>query len=166
MVVVAILKLITMSIDQITNFFEVLERVKPIDMLIHCGDLEELDDYISGFVTCPVEMVRGNCDFCSPLPGETTICAKNHRIFVTHGHMYGVKMGLQHLADRAKTLGADIALYGHTHMPILTEIDGVTILNPGSLSEPRQYGRKPSFAVIEIDDRGEAHFTIKYLGKD
>ena len=146
-----------------TNFFEVLERVKPIDMLIHCGDLDGLDDYISGFVSCPIEMVRGNCDFCSPLPVETIAVVKSHKIFVTHGHMYGVKSGLQNLVNRAKDKGADIALYGHTHMPLLTEMDGVTILNPGSLSEPRQVGRKHSFAIIEIEDSGKAHFTIKFL---
>ena len=41
--------------------------------------------------------------------------------------------------------------------------DCVTILNPGSLSYPRQDGRKPSFMIMELDDQGKAHFTLNFL---
>ena len=47
-----------------------------------------------------------------------------NKLFVTHGHAYGVKSGLGRLAERAKTLGADVVLYGHTHIPEQREIEG------------------------------------------
>ena len=36
-------------------------------------------------------------------------------------------------------------------------------LNPGSLSYPRQEGRLPSYAIMEIDRDEKVHFTIAYL---
>ncbi len=41
----------------------VLEAVKPIDMLVHCGDVEGSEDYIRALAECPVHMVAGNNDF-------------------------------------------------------------------------------------------------------
>ncbi len=39
----------------------------------------------------------------------------------------------------------------------------LTVLNPGSLSFPRQEGRRPSYMLMDLDDEGEAHFTTCYL---
>lgn len=146
-----------------THLLAVIDRVKPIDLFIHCGDYGRFDEYAESFTECPVEMVCGNGDYCSPYPGETIVQAGSHKLFVTHGHAYGVKSGLSRLAERARTLGADVALYGHTHIPEQREIDGITIINPGSISLPRQTGRIPSFAIIELDDKENLHFTIKHI---
>ena len=45
----------------------------------------------------------------------------------------------------------------------LVEADGITIMNPGSISLPRQPGRIPTFATIDVDKEGELHFTINEL---
>ena len=45
-----------------------LEKVKPIDMLVHCGDVEGSEEYIRSLVDCPVHMVAGNNDFFCELP--------------------------------------------------------------------------------------------------
>jgi hypothetical protein len=62
--------------------------------------------------------------------------------------------------------GCDIAMYGHTHRPFLDTIDGVTILNPGSLSYPRQSGHQPSYMVMEMDDDGKCQFRLYFLGRE
>ena len=54
-------------------------------------------------------------------------------------------------------------MFGHTHKPYFSQKDGLTVLNPGSLSYPRQDGRKPSYMVMEIDEEGKAHYEQKYL---
>lgn len=54
---------------------------------------------------------------------------------------------------------------GHTHRPYLEQDKGITVLNPGSLSYPRQEGRKPSYMIMDLDRNGEAHFTINYIKK-
>lgn len=46
-------------------------------------------------------------------------------------------------------------MFGHTHKPYLETKDGVTILNPGSLSYPRQEGRRPSYMIMDIDEAGK-----------
>ena len=48
----------------------VIEQVGPIDMLIHCGDVERGDDYIRSLVDCPVHMVSGNNDYNLDLPAQ------------------------------------------------------------------------------------------------
>ena len=42
---------------QINNYLKVLKRVSPIDMVIHCGDIEGSEHLISERAGCPVEMV-------------------------------------------------------------------------------------------------------------
>ena len=53
-------------------------------------------------------------------------------------------------------------MYGHTHVPYIEIGDDVTILNPGSISYPRQPGRKPTFLIMEIDEEGQAHYAHGY----
>ncbi len=65
--------------------------------------------------------------------------------------------------DEARDRGAQIAMFGHTHKPCLDMRKGITVLNPGSLSFPRQDGRRPSYMLMEIDREGEAHYTVNYL---
>ena len=42
------------------NLRKVIERVEPIDMLIHLGDFESGEDRIKKMVNCEVHMVPGN----------------------------------------------------------------------------------------------------------
>ena len=98
------------------------------------------------------------------LPAEKIVELGKLRIFVTHGHHYGVSMGTEMLRDEAKDRGCNVAMYGHTHRPYLDQSDPLlTVLNPGSLAYPRQEGREPSYIVIDIDRFGEPHYTLKFL---
>ena len=67
------------------------------------------------------------------------------------------------LKEDAKARGFDIVMFGHTHRPCLEQDDDIVALNPGSLSYPRQEGRKPSYVIMETDRYGKAHFTIHYV---
>lgn len=146
-----------------SNLELVAERVKGIDMLIHLGDIERDEDYIQALFDCPVHMVRGNNDFFSDLPREEEFSLKNHNIFITHGHYYYVGMSEERLKEEARARGADIAMYGHTHKPALTQEEGLTVLNPGSISYPRQIGRKASYMIMKIDEEGNVDFALKYV---
>lgn len=141
---------------------EVISRVSPIDMLIHCGDSEGHEDYIGALVDCPVHMVRGNNDFFTQLPEEDIFFIGNQKVLLTHGHAYGVSFSLKMLLKAAKEKGADIVMYGHTHVPKVS-LDGVSVINPGSLTYPRQEGRKPSFILMELDPNNQVHFHLNYL---
>ena len=147
------------------NLTLVLSEECPLDMLIHLGDAEGSEHFIPDWVNpeCRMEMVLGNNDFFSRLDREREIDIAGHKAFITHGHYYGVSMGPEGLVDEAKSRGCDIAMYGHTHRPFLDVIDGVTVLNPGSLSYPRQEGRRPSYMIIHVDADGKMDYQQKYL---
>lgn len=146
------------------NYFKILQLQAPIDLVIHCGDSEGSEYALTEAADCPVMMVMGNNDFFSQLPRELEFQADKYKIWVTHGHNYYVSMGNETLKKEAKARGADIVFYGHTHRPVIDmEDEGIIAVNPGSLSYPRQEGRRCSYAIMEIDRKGEAHFTICYL---
>lgn len=145
------------------NLDLVLSKVKPVDALIHCGDLEGRETYISSVVDCPTYMVAGNNDFFTELKRELEVDLGGHRLLIAHGHNYGVALDPGGIIDEANARKKDIVLFGHTHRPVIVYRGRVTAVNPGSLSFPRQEGRRPSYAIMEIDHRGEVHFTINYL---
>ena len=148
---------------QNNNYLKVLERVKPIDMVVHCGDAEGSEYLICEGAGCPVEIVLGNNDFFSNLPREREFQIGNYRVWLTHGHNYYVSMGNEEIKREAVARGVDIVMYGHTHKPVVDLEGEVIAINPGSLTYPRQEGRRPSYIMMDIDREGQAHFTINYL---
>ncbi len=148
-----------------TNLRNVLKKVGPVDHLIHCGDSEDRMDEIRELAGCPTTIVRGNCDYSSRLNGFEVVELDGIRFFVTHGHRYSVSWDHETLAEAALSQGAQIALFGHTHVPCMEKReDGLTIANPGSISLPRQDGRRPSFLVAETDGKGNILFGQFYIG--
>lgn len=142
---------------------EVLTKEKPIDMLVHCGDVEGREFYIEALAECPCYIVSGNNDFFSDLPREETVEINGSKILVTHGHYYGVSMDTYGIVEEAKARPVQGVFFGHTHKPVIKKKDGIFVLNPGSLSYPRQEGRKPSYAVLTSEKQGELQAEIKFL---
>ena len=140
----------------------VLDMVGTPDMLIHCGDVEGSEDFIRSIAGCPVHMVAGNNDFFSDLKKEEEFYIGDYKVWLTHGHNYYVSMGTEFIREEAKSRGVDIVMFGHTHRPYL-EQGKVTVLNPGSLSYPRQEGRRPSYILMELDAKGKTHYRINYI---
>lgn len=145
------------------NLQQIIRKETPVDAMIHLGDVEGYEDYIAGLVNCPVEMVAGNNDFFSDLPKEKEIIIGKYKVLITHGHYYYVSSNVEDIKREAKGRGMDIVMFGHTHRPLISRGEGVTALNPGSVSYPRQDGHLPSYIIMEIDEKGDADFAIKYL---
>jgi len=97
----------------------------------------------------PYYIVAGNCDFMSGVPDEGIVELGGVKILLTHGHKHGVKSDLKKLAGYAKAAGASAAFYGHSHVAYIGELEGVTLLNPGSITEPRG-SIGASYAAVEI----------------
>lgn len=148
---------------QNNNYLKVLERERPVDMVIHCGDAEGSEYLICESAGCPVEIVTGNNDFFSELPREKEFTIGSYKVWLTHGHNYYVTMGNESLKEEAAARGADIVIYGHTHRPLVDIEDKIIAVNPGSLAYPRQEGKRPSYVMMELDNEGKAHFDICYL---
>ena len=93
------------------RYVEPLEE-KP-DQIIHLGDMEtDAEELSRRFPTIPVAYIAGNCD--SFFGGERyrLISIRGKKLFITHGHCFGVKMGLDGLINTALTAGADAVLFG------------------------------------------------------
>ena len=140
-----------------------IEREYPFQKLIHLGDAEGYEEYIEELAKCPIEIVAGNNDFFSNLPDEKIIFIEDFCAMITHGHAYGVSMGYQNIRNEGRVRGVDAVMFGHTHRPFFLQKDGMTILNPGSLSFPRQEGRRGSYMIMEVDVDGKLSFEQKYL---
>ena len=142
---------------------QVREEIGEFQMLIHLGDVGDARE-LESLAGVPCYIVRGNTDYDAKLLNANMIEAGGHRIFATHGHLYQVDMRLDLLRFAALENDCDIAMYGHTHVPYLEEDpDEVTILNPGSISKPRQADHRYTYMVMEIDDEDEVTYELRYV---
>lgn len=145
------------------NLLKTIQKVSPIDLLIHLGDIVSSEEYIKSISNCPVELVAGNNDFFCKLPKEKIIRIGNYTVMLTHGHKYGVYYGTNQIKEVAGRNQADIVMFGHTHVPLIDLKDDIWAINPGSLTLPRQTGGVPTFIIMDIDNEGKAHFTLNYF---
>jgi putative phosphoesterase len=129
---------------------ECLRRLEEADLILHAGDvvggavLEELEQL------APVEAVAGNMDEAALL------AALPERRVVEVG---GAQIGMVHVAGpvvaRGERLvaafpGCDAVVYGHTHLPEISRMDEVWVLNPGSPTE-RRGAPAHSMLMLEVD---------------
>ena len=142
---------------------QVREEIGEFQMLIHLGDVGDARE-LESLAGVPCYIVRGNTDYDAKLLNANVIEAGGHRIFATHVHLYQVDMRLDLLRFAALENNCDIAMYGHTHVPYLEEDpDDITILNPGSISKPRQADHRYTYMVMEIDDEDEVTYELRYV---
>ena len=144
------------------NLRRVLKTEKPVDRMLHLGDSEATLEHLEQTAGCPVDVVAGNCDYFNDLPLAKCVELAGHRLLLTHGHHQYVSFGTEDLEEFAADNGCDIVLYGHTHVPdIRKTAGGLTVLNPGSLTHPRQEGRKPTYIIMELDTDGRFSLELK-----
>lgn len=116
-----------------TTVMGVLMENKEITHLVHLGDMvRDAEDIEAAFPHLKIIKVEGNNDFWSREKEEILFDWHGIKIFACHGHKYGVRGSKGVLATRAKEAGADMALFGHTHIKFDEELDGVRLLNPSS----------------------------------
>lgn len=107
------------------------------------------------------KIVRGNGDHDHRIPISATLEVGTRRFFLCHGHQHGVLEGLDTLVASAKAGQAQGALFGHTHRPYFEEIEGLLVLNPGSLGKPRG-PLGPSFATVEVPEDPTQWFSVQF----
>ena len=138
-----------------------IDTVKP-DHIIHLGDHYEDGTVIAEeYPHLRVHQVPGNCDFGGAAQSEPPVMCYDIggvRIFMTHGHMHGVKSGLDRLISAAAEMSAQVITFGHTHEALCFQTEtGVWVMNPGSC---RSWSG--SAGVIEIvDKKVSACYVIK-----
>ncbi len=110
--------------------------------------------------------VCGNCDWAAreDAPPVRVEQIAGYSIYMTHGHLQGVKLSPLAAIENAVAADADVLLYGHTHIPFektypVGALIGDTalkkpllVLCPGSLGQPPD-GR-PTFATLTLAENG------------
>ncbi|NHM74082.1 metallophosphoesterase [Staphylococcus sp. 11007852] len=135
---------------------EIYDKHDDADTFIHLGDSEftyqdtELNLY---------RRVKGNMDFYPEFPEEDTITIQGATFFFTHGHRMGVNQGRDMLAQHAKAQGATFAFYGHTHIARYEYLQGIHVINPGSITHSRST-EEETYAEIKLDD-GEGTLNFR-----
>ena len=141
-------------------FRKALDNHPEIEHIFHLGDLNsDVEQVRNSYPNKKFYCVCGNNDFISEYAQTGIQVLGGRTIYYTHGHLQRVHSNLSTLVSQAKQYNADIVLFGHTHVALAEQIDGVHIFNPGSASRPRQ-GEK-SYGIIELGE--ELFFEMKTL---
>lgn len=124
-----------------------LAKERNAEVVIHCGDGGlDVDDVKYDFPDKMFICVKGNNDFARSLELYKLVTLGGKKIFVTHGHYHDVRYSPYSVCLAAQEKGADICLFGHTHIPYNDIYQGMYVMNPGSLKYKGTYG------VIDIED--------------
>ena len=133
------------NLKAITSIAEIMDES---DLVIHLGDHYDDMDLFSTMLQDKLVRVHGNCDY--GINKEVVKEVEDRRFLITHGDLYSVKEGLEKLKNRAKDLGCDTVLYGHTHKSAIIESEGILFINPGNMTA---YGGQKSYAYIVVNGK-------------
>lgn len=147
------------TVRAIEVFLTLKENGIKLDYIVHCGDFVEDADEIREFAKVKIISVPGNCDGCRGEVFEIIDTPKGDLVAI-HGHANNVKLSPKSLLELASRTSAKIICFGHTHVAYHEVIDGVHLINPGSISKPRD-SSKGSCALLKINDEIEVEF-IRY----
>lgn len=139
---------------------KIIAKHPEADYFIHLGDgVKEFLAVQPFYPHHQYRQVTGNGDFAPAEKTEDFLFVSGKKLYFTHGHLLAVKAGPEKLKKKAKEVGADIVLFGHTHTPYNQYDGGVFYLNPGSPTYPREGG--PSYAVLDIGEHGVMPVIVK-----
>ncbi|HHV96427.1 MAG TPA: metallophosphoesterase [Clostridiaceae bacterium] len=147
----------------ISNARRAIKQNRDIDLIIHLGDyFRDAENIKKEFPYIPIEYIYGNSDFLvNGTPAEKLLEIEGKRFFLTHGHKYSVKWDYSRLFIKAKEVGADILLFGHTHIADIVENEHCSLVNPGSISDSRS-SLGESYALIDITG-GKVQMRLCYI---
>lgn len=118
------------------------------DLVLHLGDYtSDCAEVLCAFPRLTLKSVRGNGDMFAKEPENAVFEIEGVRFFITHGHRYRVKMGLDAVLNAAHFSGARVLAFGHTHRPLLLDTDGLLVVNPGSAAHKK-------YAVLDLEHGG------------
>ncbi|SDK49638.1 metallophosphoesterase family protein [Sediminibacillus albus] len=137
--------------------------LEQVDLILHAGDWQANSVWETLEQYAPVKGVAGNVDDqeIQEKFGEKKILELNgFKVGLIHGDGKGLTTERRALTAFKKE-DVDIIIFGHSHIPVLKEIDGITLFNPGSPTDKR---RQPQFSygMMELGDS----FTLKHIFYD
>ena len=133
---------------------KIVSKYPNADKFLHAGDSCLHECMISPFKT-----VRGNCDYY--IDNIYRIIELNDvRIFMFHGDRFNLDDAS--LVKLCKDYNCNVIVHGHTHKTRYDFVDGIHIICPGSVTNPR--GGFPSYVVMDFNSYDNIKVNIKKYG--
>lgn len=129
-----------------------LEALRP-DVILHGGDVGDLEVLQRLGSIAPVHAVRGNIDERTELPDGLVLSFEGRRgpalsCFLTHVAVAGPRLRAD-AARRAKAERCSLVVCGHSHVPFLGREQGLVVFNPGSIG-PRRFTLPILYGVLRV----------------
>ena len=153
--------LISDTHHNLRNARAVLDKIHDkMDMVFHLGDMVE-DALIlkKQYTKLPFYFVLGNNDFGEEGQASQMVTVKGCRLLLTHGHAQHVHWNYDTISYWAEEKHGDVVVFGHTHKTVNDNGGRVMLVNPGSISIPRD-GRLPTFGILEILEDGQIQSSV------
>lgn len=138
-----------------------IKKMGPVEGVFHAGDTYADGQKIKEILNIPMWSVRGNVDIHADGPAFLCVEKGGKRIFLTHGHKYGIKLDPMRLVYAGLEKRAHIVIYGHTHVASIEKVKGMVLFNPGSVYKERS-GYEKSYGILEITN-GKSICTLHKL---
>ncbi len=148
-----------------SDLSKLISKVGVPDMLIHLGDIGIHIDELNRIAGCEVEAVAGNmyADYVLGYPAYKSITLGKYKVLLLHGYNLPSLYDLEKIREFVRDNKHDILIFGHSHRPLADMSSDVWLLNPGSISNPRQEDGHKTYLLLEIDDKDELHVTLNKL---
>lgn len=147
---------------RIERAIRLLPILTDLDAIIHLGDLVRDAELLQKYTDIKVISVGGNCDGVTSKKEALKIVESPFGpLLITHGHLHDAKIGIDRLLYQAAECKAKAVLFGHTHTPFYGVFDGVSLVNPGSLSLPG-HQNQGTYAILNIDPDGISCALVNY----
>jgi putative phosphoesterase len=101
-------------------------------------------------------LTQTNREYLDSLPTERRLEIGGVTVLLTHGSPASAKEYLTpdtpegRLRELGAMVEADVVVCGHSHRPFVREVDGVHVINPGSVGRPDDGDPRASYAVLEV----------------
>jgi len=163
--------------DRWPDLPETLPRIlQGVDLILHAGDVGELWVLDQLSAIAPVIAVHGNDeppDTPAQLPPKQLVTVAGQRLLLWHGHYPdrvdelesrrdpAMRPKLERIARHGQRLGAKLVHFGHWHVPLVCEVEGVTLVNAGALASGNLMTRQlvQTAALLFVLRDGRFHVT-------
>ena len=127
---------------------EALAALQGCDRIVHAGDIGKPQILEALAALAPLTQVPGNndegFDWAAGMPTHVQLQLPGVGLYLTHD-----------IADLPSPLpeGINVVVTGHSHKPLVRELDGVLYINPGSAG-PRRFKLPITCAILHADASG------------
>jgi putative phosphoesterase len=158
-----------------TTIFDIFANV---DLILHAGDVGKLYVLDELSQIAPVVAVHGNDEepeTVDAMPYHQVVHAAGHRVFLSHCHypdrqeeLASRKIDswhpkLRRRAAMGQDYGADIVVFGHSHIPMTFTVDDMLLINPGAIASGNHFTRQTlqTVALLHLDTEPIVeHYTL------